>query len=126
MQNQLAQIKQKPNLDLRTFTLKYNHIKENSEIYDLRFFNRYQLMHFLISKGFGKESIKFFRANIDGNGFIFLMANPQGIKYIDHLFKFSLRQSNNLRKFYSKIYRFRQIHCNDFKIDEIPLFFKHF
>ena len=108
---------------IRSGLLKHNHLKENRYLYKIKLFTREDLWHFLSWKGFKKEANVFYRANVDGQGFIFLMTTPQGLKYIDYLFQFTKRESKNLKKFYLYILRFRKNHCKDFQVDEIPFYY---
>lgn len=102
--------------------LNQNFLIKNKCLYNFRKLNSQELSNFLQDKGFINASLSLSKHNINGLGFIIIMTDSENFNMLRDIFHLTLVEIENLKNLYIDIFKFRRIKCEDFNVDEIPLY----
>ena len=106
-------------MSLHKEIVKYNFLKEHMVIGNLKILDGLQFYQFILKKGYVIEAKKFLKHGITGANFTALMAEKDHLT-LKNKYKFSEAQIDNLKQFYTYVFRLRKIISWDFNSEEIP------
>ena len=101
---------------------KHLFLQNNSLVLNLPDLNPKGLYMMLKKKGYTKEAKMFLKEGINGNEFILMMSNLNGMPILEQDFKLSFDEIERLKKFYIFIFKLRRVHHKQLFEKEIPYY----